>query len=177
MLWDIPANANNLVIMQSEFPVLIANRPAVRSTDMIRGDIYAQYILTWDILNTPTTTDDTTHVECQPYIVTWCGDGTRDTQLDYTGTPYESCDDGLLNGQPGKCNVTCSGITPLTPVPGVCGLSNGQTLPSAPVMNLCNAGIPTPVSGSGPWTWSCIGLNGGANSPTCSANPLPPPVA
>ena len=177
VLWDIPAYANNLIMMRSEFPVHIANRPAVRSMDMVRWDIYGQYVLTWDILNTPTTADDTRHVECQPYIITWCGDGVRDTQLDYTGTPYESCDDGTQNGQLGKCNTTCNGTTPPTPVSGICGASNGQTLPSVPMTNLCNSGIPTAVAGSGPWTWSCTGLNGGANSPICSANPLPPPVA
>ncbi len=70
-------------MMQSEYPVFIANRPSIRSTDMIRGDIYAQYIVDWDVNNTETTADDTRHVECQPYIVTWCGDGTKDIQLDW----------------------------------------------------------------------------------------------
>ena len=36
VLWDIPAYANNLIMMRSEFPVHIANRPAVRSMDMVR---------------------------------------------------------------------------------------------------------------------------------------------
>lgn len=36
VLWDIPARASKLVMMQSEFPVYIANHPVVRSTDMVR---------------------------------------------------------------------------------------------------------------------------------------------
>jgi hypothetical protein len=162
--------------MRSEFPVLIANHPAVRSTDMLRGDIYGQYVMTWDIANTVTTADDTQHVECQPYIVTWCGDGVRDTQLDWQGLPYESCDDGAQNGQPGKCNATCNGTVPNTPTPGVCGPSNGSTVPSVPVSGLCNSGTPSAVTGSGPWNWSCIGANGGPTV-NCSANPTPTPIA
>jgi len=55
---------------------------------------------------------------------------------------------------------------------GSCGSANGQAFPSAPTTNLCNAGTPTTVSGSGPWTWSCTGSGGGAND-SCSANIQP----
>jgi hypothetical protein len=55
------------------------------------------------------------------------------------------------------------------PVNGVCGSSNGQTLATAPTTNLCSAGTATAVSGSGPWTWSCTGSNGGSTA-SCSAN-------
>ncbi len=79
--------------MKSQAPVYIANHPVTRSTDMVYGDIYAQWIMTWDVGNTVTTSDDTRHVECQPYIVTWCGDGVTDTQLEWASKPYESCDD------------------------------------------------------------------------------------
>jgi hypothetical protein len=40
-------------------------------------------------------------------------------------------------------------------------------LTSAPNI-LCSQGLPTSVSGSGPWTWGCMGLNGGQNT-TCLA--------
>ena len=49
--------------------------------------------------------------------------------------------------------------------PGVCGSDNGQTLISTPT-NLCSSGTPTAVLGSGPWTWSCIGVT----TANCSAN-------
>jgi 2',3'-cyclic-nucleotide 2'-phosphodiesterase (5'-nucleotidase family) len=44
---------------------------------------------------------------------------------------------------------------------GSCGASNGVIFTSEPTNNLCNAGTAGTVSGSGPWTWSCTGLNGG----------------
>lgn len=47
----------------------------------------------------------------------------------------------------------------------VCGSDNGQTLAIKPT-NLCSVGTPSVVSGSGPWSWSCTGLNGVAQ---CSA--------
>ena len=41
-----------------------------------------------------------------------------------------------------------------------------------PSTNLCNAGNATSVSGSGPWTWSCTGLNTGTTA-SCSTGALP----
>jgi hypothetical protein len=55
-----------------------------------------------------------------------------------------------------------------TAVNGVCGSSNGADLTSAPAANLCSAGTASTVSGSGPWTWSCAGSNGGTTA-SCSA--------
>ncbi|MDA8413814.1 MAG: choice-of-anchor D domain-containing protein [Desulfobacteraceae bacterium] len=54
-------------------------------------------------------------------------------------------------------------------VNGVCGTSNGSSFALAPDSNLCTNGIPTSVTGSGPWTWSCTGINGGTTT-DCSAN-------
>jgi len=66
--------------------------------------------------------------------------------------------------------VALSGTyTQVQPVNGACGSSNGVTFMSAPTSNLCNAGTPTSVSGSGPWLWTCQGINGGTNA-SCSAN-------
>ena len=53
-------------------------------------------------------------------------------------------------------------------VNGACGSSNGATLTSAPTANLCTTGTASTVSGSGPWSWSCAGSNGGTTA-TCSA--------
>lgn len=50
-----------------------------------------------------------------------------------------------------------------------CGSSNGMTLTTAPVTNLCSAGSATTVSGNGPWTWACQGPNGGEDA-SCVAN-------
>ena len=57
-----------------------------------------------------------------------------------------------------------------SPINGVCGLANGSSFASAPTTNLCSSGAPSAVSGSGPWSWSCSGSNGGATANNCSAN-------
>ncbi len=57
---------------------------------------------------------------------------------------------------------------PRLSVNGVCGTANGVAVSSKPTANLCSSGAGTTVSGSGPWTWSCQGSNGGSNA-SCSA--------
>lgn len=58
--------------------------------------------------------------------------------------------------------------TPSAPINGVCGSANGVTTSSAPISNLCSAGNASSVTGSGPWSWTCNGSNGGTNA-SCSA--------
>ena len=57
----------------------------------------------------------------------------------------------------------------LAAIDGVCGPADGGTFPSAPTTDLCSAGTPSAVTGSGPWTWTCQGLNGGTDA-SCSAD-------
>jgi hypothetical protein len=65
-----------------------------------------------------------------------------------------------------------------TPVNGSCGIANGTTVSSAPTTNLCSLGNASSVTGSGPWSWTCGGLNGGTTA-QCSATKTtvttPPP--
>jgi hypothetical protein len=49
-------------------------------------------------------------------------------------------------------------------VNGVCGAANAVPVASAPISGLCQAGTPSAVSGTGPWTWSCAGANGGSTA-------------
>ena len=51
---------------------------------------------------------------------------------------------------------------------GVCGGDNGKML-TAPPTDLCAAGTPTAVAGSGPWTWTCTGAPNTSDA-ACSAN-------
>lgn len=88
---------------------------------------------------------------------------------------------------------------PLNPIPwgtpavltGVCGEANGGTYPDAATANavgpLCDLGTESPasLSGAGPWSWTCSGVNGGSPvncsavqgaatpPPTCSGTPMP----
>lgn len=71
------------------------------------------------------------------------------------------------------CAGSSGGVSPSCSanliVNGACGSSNGADLNSIPSTNLCSLGNATTVTGTGPWTWSCTGLNGGSSSSTCSA--------
>lgn len=56
-------------------------------------------------------------------------------------------------------------------ITGTCGTSNNGSFIAAPTNNLCRNGMLTNFSGSGPWSWSCAGQNGGTTA-TCSAAAL-----
>ncbi|MCK9363820.1 MAG: Ig-like domain-containing protein [Syntrophales bacterium] len=60
------------------------------------------------------------------------------------------------------------------PLDGVCGSSNGGVFTTAPSAGLCGAGSATSVTGTGPWSWSCAGSNGGATAScaTLQASPV-----
>ena len=57
-----------------------------------------------------------------------------------------------------------------TPINGQCGAASGVATVVRPSAFLCSAGtsIAAP-SGSGPWTWTCSGINGGTNATGCMA--------
>ncbi len=71
-------------------------------------------------------------------------------------------------GSSGGSTALCSASVAATPVDGQCGSANGILTDVAPKINLCSAGSASAVSGSGPWSWSCNGINGGATA-MCSA--------
>ena len=54
------------------------------------------------------------------------------------------------------------------PVNGTCGSASGGTFSTAPSTNLCSIGTASAMTGSGPWTWTCPGSDGGADA-NCSA--------
>ncbi|HOS88246.1 MAG TPA: Kazal-type serine protease inhibitor [Candidatus Pacearchaeota archaeon] len=56
-------------------------------------------------------------------------------------------------------------------IDGVCGASNGKSFRERPSVNLCKAGIASAVSKYAPWTWTCKGINGGADA-QCSAQEI-----
>ncbi|MCX6721666.1 MAG: discoidin domain-containing protein, partial [Candidatus Staskawiczbacteria bacterium] len=66
----------------------------------------------------------------------------------------------------GATTASCS-TNATVPTNGVCGTANGQAFSSAPITNLCSVGSVYNFSGSGPWTWTCLGVGMG---PTLSAN-------
>lgn len=69
----------------------------------------------------------------------------------------------------GNYNIyTMTGLRPIS-VNGACGSSNGGTFTVVPSNNLCATGSASVVSGSGPWSWTCTGVNSGTNA-SCSAD-------
>ncbi|MDD4410008.1 MAG: PKD domain-containing protein, partial [Candidatus Pacebacteria bacterium] len=72
-------------------------------------------------------------------------------------------------GSNGGSTSSCFAIKGVDPVNGQCGSSNGGTFSSVPTTGLCNSGTATSVYGTGPWTWTCVGSNGGSTS-SCFAS-------
>lgn len=75
----------------------------------------------------------------------------------------------------GGVSDTFSSTTLAAPIHGVCGGANGTPAATAPSVGLCASGVASNVSGNGPWSWSCVGQNGGATA-NCSAPLLVPPT-
>jgi len=68
----------------------------------------------------------------------------------------------------GGTTASCSAALQLVPpTNGACGSANGFSK-FAPSQNLCNSGAASNISGSGPWSWTCNGANGGVTA-FCSA--------
>ncbi len=52
-----------------------------------------------------------------------------------------------------------------------CGTASGKYLEAKPSVNLCKAGTPSAVNGSGPWTWTCLPGACGGHAAACKAYP------
>jgi uncharacterized repeat protein (TIGR01451 family) len=87
---------------------------------------------------------------------------------DATGPLVTTAHASSNSSDPNLVNNAATTSTVLA-VNGVCGTSHGGIFTSAPADNLCSAGSPTPLLGSGPWSWSCAGLSGGTTA-ECSAD-------
>ena len=60
---------------------------------------------------------------------------------------------------------------------GSCGEANGAAVSRAPSSDLCAVGVPTTVSGSGPWTWTCLGSGKGSTASCIAPVVVPSPVS
>ena len=67
----------------------------------------------------------------------------------------------ICYGTNGGAAANCS-ANKILRIDGTCGSSNNANLTSTPSSGLCSLGTATHVLGTGPWTWSCSGINGGA---------------
>jgi hypothetical protein len=76
-------------------------------------------------------------------------------------------------------SVACETLSRLEPKCGPAHLASYSTRPIGAADLFCEKGTPSPappspVNGSGPWTWKCRGT-GGATDASCSTGPMPPP--
>ncbi len=71
-------------------------------------------------------------------------------------------------GSGGGLPANCSAKKTVGVLNGQCGTNNGLSLSTAPVASLCLIGMPSAVTGVGPWSWSCPGTGGGSSA-ACSA--------
>ncbi len=99
---------------------------------------------------------------------------------DLPGDASSGCNDvrGTESQLPGyiQCNDNYAWdfTLPQSLVAGACGSANGASSWIAPSANLCSSGLPSAVTGTGPWNWTCDGLNGGAPA-ACTASPAAVP--
>lgn len=94
-------------------------------------------------------------------IVSPCSSGTASSITTGSTTFTWTCS-GVNEGE---ASGTCTANKKIN---GQCGAANGGWYESPPTSNLCSYGNP---STSGSWSWTCLGINGGTNSPTtCTAN-------
>lgn len=75
--------------------------------------------------------------------------------------------DATSSGYP----LTLGGTVDPDPVNGSCGSNDGATLASLTSgdVNNCGVGAASAFSGTGPWTWTCLGADGGTDD-SCSAS-------
>ena len=90
-----------------------------------------------------------------------------------TGTfgPYTTCHWACQGTPEANCFFAdCSSPPEPMEIPGQCGSAhNANTGSPPPSSGRCADGTASGVSGSGPWTWTCAGYNGGATA-SCNSN-------
>jgi hypothetical protein len=102
-----------------------------------------------------------------------CGGGMQNQTVTCKDQNGNSANSSLCTAAQPPASQSCnSQACPLQPLNGLCGSANGAVLPAAPQAGLCNQGIASAspsCNGSGKWTWTCSGANGGTSA-SCSAS-------
>jgi hypothetical protein len=91
-----------------------------------------------------------------------------DNSIDKTGS-VAGGSYSIANVTAGHTIAATFSLIPPTPVNGACGSSNNGTFAVVPTTNFCTTGTATYVTGTGPWSWTCAGNNGGTKA-NCSAS-------
>ena len=95
------------------------------------------------------------------------------------GTPSAVAGSGpwawTCSGTDGGADAACLAPVAAGPIDGECGSADGTATSVAPTEGLCSAGTPSAVSGTGPWAWTCAGVNGGTTA-YCAASVQAGPI-
>ena len=188
--YAVPAYSSMEVLSTFTNDWAVLNHPAVRTGN----DFTIGYQIGYDFSNNyPDASDDIKHVECQPYYITWCGDGVVDPG-------YETCDPAAPGQSPTTCSpVTCTPIaqpptcnsitvTPTTGTTPVVSSVSCNTSNETSVAIDCGNGAPAIAGKKGSCTYTTVGtfaprciVNGSISGPACTASitttpPANPPV-
>ena len=94
------------------------------------------------------------------------------TQLAASAAGFLPSDTVNVTVSSGKVATQTFTLASAPAVNGVCGSAAGGSFATAPASNLCNSGVPQPVtgnSGTRQWNWNCTGSNGGSPA-ICTAS-------
>jgi hypothetical protein len=159
------------------YPVVVtATDAAGNSVNVIRNIIYAPYTVAFLTGANGSLTGTTSQ------SIAETANGTEVTALPNNGFGFVNWTgtDGFVATSTNPLIVT-SVTTNMTitanfssSVDGRCGTSNNGTFAVAPIDNYCTAGTTSKVTGTGPWNWTCSGINGGTTANCSAATSLVP---
>lgn len=124
------------------------------------GRIQTNGSLTQTVTHGGSTTEVLTRPDYGYHFVNW---------TDQSGAEVSTADPFALTNVTSNRTITANFAA--DPIPGECGPASGQTYASCftgTPTDLCAVGTPSPVTGSGPWVWTCAGPDGGPAA-NCSA--------
>lgn len=98
-----------------------------------------------------------------------CSAGTI-SSVTTSSTTYTWTCSGIDGGSNESCVANMDGEV----TNGFCGSSDRQYFISIPATNLCSAGAPSSILGSGPWLWTCNGVGTGSTNDACVGNKTMP---
>ena len=182
---NAPVSGAPVTLATVDFTVLTAATSTVTLTNVVLGQIGGTEILSTSSGATIIADSFTITATAggggtiSPSGLTTLSIGGTQSYAITAGTGFHIVDvlvDGVLQGAIGSytfagvsANHTIDATFAPDPVNGVCGTSISAAFKTAPASNLCAAGTATSVSGTGPWSWSCSGSNGGATAPCTAA--------
>jgi hypothetical protein len=144
--WNYP---NNFYII---FPGGPQTPPAVPGISINNSYIYGEFKITWNN-NTVTWYFNGNQVGQQPFV------SSSPVYLYFLAYDRQFQIDSI--------SVTTDIAS--SPTNATCGSANTTTVSTGPTTNLCTTGTASTITGTGPWSWTCSGSNGGTNA-SCSAN-------